>query len=59
MVFFNTDGAVENERKICEVIKKQLENKGLELAPRINTFGIGIASHYYSLLLLYILILFF
>ncbi|KAI3514473.1 hypothetical protein L1887_12901 [Cichorium endivia] len=52
MVFFITDGAVENERQICEVIRKQLENKGSEVAPRINTFGIGSYCNHYFLRML-------
>ncbi|KAI3772763.1 hypothetical protein L6452_03956 [Arctium lappa] len=48
MVFFVTDGAVENGREICEVIQKQLQNKGSDLSPRINTFGIGsICNHHF------------
>lgn len=48
MVFFITDGAVENDRQICEDIQKQLQNKGSELCPRINTFGIGsFVNHYF------------
>lgn len=41
MIFFLTDGAVEDERQICEVMTKQLKNQGSELCPRIYTFGIG------------------
>ncbi|KAJ0798038.1 putative von Willebrand factor, type A, von Willebrand factor A-like domain superfamily [Helianthus annuus] len=48
MVFFITDGAVEYERHICEDIHIQLQNKGSELCPRINTFGIGsFCNHYF------------
>ncbi|CAH1432069.1 unnamed protein product [Lactuca virosa] len=52
MVFFITDGSVENERQICEVLKKQLQNKESELAPRINTFGIGSYCNHYFLRML-------
>ncbi|KAJ9538610.1 hypothetical protein OSB04_031343 [Centaurea solstitialis] len=40
--FFITDGAVENEREICEVMIKRLRNQGsgTDLCPRIYTFGI-------------------
>ncbi|XP_076920406.1 uncharacterized protein LOC143581525 isoform X2 [Bidens hawaiensis] len=41
MVFFITDGSVENEKQICEDIQRRLQKKGSELSPRINTFGIG------------------
>lgn len=41
VIFFVTDGAVENERQICEVMIKQLRNQGSDLCPRIYTFGIG------------------
>lgn len=48
MVFFVTDGAVENERQICEVMQKKLQNKESELCPRINTFGIGNVLVFYK-----------
>ncbi|KVH94016.1 von Willebrand factor, type A [Cynara cardunculus var. scolymus] len=41
IIFFITDGAVENERQICEAMIKQLRNQGSDLCPRIYTFGIG------------------
>ena len=41
MVYFITDGAVEDERRICDTIRNQFQNKGQEVCPRINTFGIG------------------
>ena len=41
IIFFITDGAVENEREICEVMIKRLRNQGSDLCPRIYTFGIG------------------
>lgn len=41
MIFFLTDGAVENERQICEVMIKQLKNQGSGICPRVYTFGIG------------------
>ncbi|KAL8208464.1 hypothetical protein R6Q57_007876 [Mikania cordata] len=52
MVFFITDGAVENERQICEVMQKQLKNKGSEQFPRIHTFGIGSFCNHYFLRML-------
>ncbi|KAJ0676729.1 putative von Willebrand factor, type A, von Willebrand factor A-like domain superfamily [Helianthus annuus] len=52
MIFFITDGAVENERQICEVMMKQLKNQGSELCPRIYTFGIGSFCNHYFLRML-------
>lgn len=40
MIFLITDGAVEDERNICDQMKKRLKNSG-SLCPRIHTFGIG------------------
>lgn len=40
IVFLLTDGAVENERHICDVMKSHLKSKG-SICPRIYTFGIG------------------
>ena len=40
MIFLVTDGAVEDERNICDWMKKRLTNGG-SLFPRIHTFGIG------------------
>ncbi|KAA3477105.1 Inter-alpha-trypsin inhibitor heavy chain-related isoform 1 [Gossypium australe] len=40
MVFLVTDGAVEDERKICEWMDKRMKNGG-PLCPRIHTLGIG------------------
>ncbi|KAE8654634.1 hypothetical protein F3Y22_tig00117048pilonHSYRG01214 [Hibiscus syriacus] len=40
MIFLITDGAVEDERNICDQMKKRSTNKG-SLSPRIHTFGIG------------------
>ncbi|XP_071689053.1 uncharacterized protein [Rutidosis leptorrhynchoides] len=52
MVFFVTDGAVEDDRQICEVVQKQSKVKGSELCPRINTFGIGsFCNHYFMRML--------
>lgn len=41
IIFFITDGAIEDERQICEVMRKQLRSQGSEVCPRICTFGIG------------------
>nr|GMC71066.1 inter alpha-trypsin inhibitor, heavy chain 4-like isoform X3 [Ipomoea batatas] len=40
LLFLITDGTVEDEREICEVIRCQLTKGGLN-SPRICTFGIG------------------
>lgn len=40
IIFLVTDGAVEDERHICDVMKKRLTEAG-SIAPRICTFGIG------------------
>ncbi|KAL8215481.1 hypothetical protein R6Q57_022318 [Mikania cordata] len=52
MIFFITDGAVENERQICEVMIKQLKNQGSYMCPRIYTFGIGSFCNHYFLRML-------
>lgn len=39
-IFLITDGAVENEKDICDVMKSCLAN-GEPNCPRICTFGIG------------------
>ncbi|XVE53965.1 hypothetical protein DITRI_Ditri03aG0044600 [Diplodiscus trichospermus] len=47
MIFLVTDGAVEDERNICDWMKKRLTNGG-SLCPRIHTFGIGsFCNHYF------------
>lgn len=41
IIFLVTDGAVEDERQICEFVKSHLtENR--KMCPRLYTFGIGI-----------------
>lgn len=40
IIFLVTDGAVEDERHICDVMKSRLTNGG-SICPRIYTFGIG------------------
>ena len=40
MIFFVTDGSVEDERHICNVMKKRLASSG-SVPPRIHTFGLG------------------
>uniref|UniRef100_M4DJ47 VWFA domain-containing protein n=1 Tax=Brassica campestris TaxID=3711 RepID=M4DJ47_BRACM len=39
MIFFVTDGSVEDERHICNVMKKRLASGG-SVSPRIHTFGL-------------------
>ncbi|KAI3711511.1 hypothetical protein L1987_70049 [Smallanthus sonchifolius] len=52
IIFFITDGAVENERQICETMIKQLKNQGSDLCPRVYTFGIGSFCNHYFLRML-------
>lgn len=40
VIFLVTDGAVEDERHICDVMKSHLTGGG-SICPRICTFGIG------------------
>ncbi|GMJ07274.1 hypothetical protein like AT1G19110 [Hibiscus trionum] len=51
MVFLVTDGAVEDERKICEWMNKVVKN-GESLCPRIHTFGIGSFCNHHFLRML-------
>uniref|UniRef100_A0A5B6Z9T2 Putative inter-alpha-trypsin inhibitor heavy chain H3 isoform X1 n=1 Tax=Davidia involucrata TaxID=16924 RepID=A0A5B6Z9T2_DAVIN len=51
LIFLITDGAVEDERHICNVMKGHLMNRGL-ISPRINTFGIGSYCNHYFLQML-------
>ncbi|XVE70727.1 hypothetical protein DITRI_Ditri10aG0094000 [Diplodiscus trichospermus] len=51
MIFLVTDGAVEDERNICDWMKKCLTNGG-SLCPRIHTFGIGSFCNHYFLRML-------
>ncbi|MBA0731888.1 hypothetical protein Gogos_016010 [Gossypium gossypioides] len=51
MIFLITDGAVEDERNICDQMKKRLKNSG-SLCPRIHTFGIGSFCNHYFLRML-------
>lgn len=39
-IFLITDGAVEDEREICNIMKEYLTSGG-SICPRISTFGIG------------------
>ena len=40
IIFLVTDGAVEDERQICDVMKKHLGREDV-ISPRLYTFGIG------------------
>ncbi|CAI9100754.1 OLC1v1037922C1 [Oldenlandia corymbosa var. corymbosa] len=51
IVFLITDGAVEDERHICDVVKRSLTGKK-QICPRIYTFGIGTFCNHYFLRLL-------
>ncbi|KAI3952098.1 hypothetical protein MKW92_019433 [Papaver armeniacum] len=50
-IFLITDGSVENEKHICELIRNQVTTKGSRF-PRISTFGIGIHCNHYFLQML-------
>ncbi|CAL9063682.1 uncharacterized protein LOC103987694 [Musa acuminata AAA Group] len=50
-IFLITDGAVENERNICQTLKTHLENSG-SISPRISTFGVGSYCNHYFLKML-------
>ncbi|XP_071911244.1 uncharacterized protein [Coffea arabica] len=51
IIFLITDGAVEDERRICDVIKRRLMDKR-KMFPRIYTFGIGSFCNHYFLRML-------
>ncbi|KAF3439706.1 hypothetical protein FNV43_RR17984 [Rhamnella rubrinervis] len=51
IIFLVTDGAVEDERHICDVMKKHLTDRKQE-SPRIYTFGIGSFCNHYFLRML-------
>lgn len=51
IIFLVTDGAVEDERQICDVMKKRLANEDA-ISPRIYTFGIGSFCNHYFLRML-------
>ncbi|KAI3447228.1 hypothetical protein Pfo_003893 [Paulownia fortunei] len=45
IIFLITDGAVEDERHICDIVKSQLTNRK-NVSPRIYTLGIGMIFVY-------------
>ncbi|KAK9274868.1 hypothetical protein L1049_022122 [Liquidambar formosana] len=51
IIFLITDGAVEDERHICDVMKSCVTNRGSK-SPRIHTFGIGSFCNHYFLRML-------
>ncbi|XP_027067154.1 uncharacterized protein [Coffea arabica] len=51
IIFLITDGAVEDERRICDVMKHRLMDKR-KMFPRIYTFGIGSFCNHYFLRML-------
>ncbi|ESR66066.1 hypothetical protein CICLE_v10007546mg [Citrus x clementina] len=51
IIFLVTDGAVEDERQICDAMKSRLTNGG-SICPRIYTFGIGSYCNHYFLRML-------
>ncbi|CAK9179859.1 unnamed protein product [Ilex paraguariensis] len=51
LIFLVTDGAVEDERQICALMKGHLMSSGLN-CPRICTFGIGSYCNHYFLQML-------
>ncbi|KAI4380324.1 hypothetical protein MLD38_006528 [Melastoma candidum] len=51
MIFLVTDGSVEDERHICDVMKSRITSKGLT-SPRLFTFGIGTFCNHHFLQML-------
>ncbi|XP_041005433.1 uncharacterized protein LOC121250378 isoform X1 [Juglans microcarpa x Juglans regia] len=51
IIFLVTDGAVEDERHICDAMKNCLKD-GRPMCPRIYTFGIGLFCNHYFLRML-------
>ncbi|XP_068660894.1 uncharacterized protein [Aristolochia californica] len=50
-IFLITDGAVEEERNICHIVKTLVERKK-SISPRISTFGLGLNCNHYFLQML-------
>lgn len=40
LIFLVTDGSVDNEREICNLVKASLKSENT-ISPRLCTFGIG------------------
>ncbi|XP_055824533.1 uncharacterized protein LOC129893066 [Solanum dulcamara] len=51
IIFLVTDGAVEDERHICDVLKSHLIQNQM-ICPRLYTFGIGLFCNHYFLRML-------
>ncbi|KAI3933932.1 hypothetical protein MKX01_028258 [Papaver californicum] len=51
LIFLITDGSVENEKHICELVRNQVTTRGSRF-PRISTFGIGLHCNHYFLRML-------
>ncbi|KAJ9190418.1 hypothetical protein P3X46_001624 [Hevea brasiliensis] len=51
LIFLITDGAVEDERDICNFVKESLKSGG-SISPRLCTFGIGLYCNHYFLQML-------
>ncbi|KAF8388713.1 hypothetical protein HHK36_025393 [Tetracentron sinense] len=51
LIFLITDGSVEDERHICDVMRSHMTDRG-SICPRISTFGIGSYCNHYFLQLL-------
>ncbi|XVF27083.1 hypothetical protein REPUB_Repub14bG0076000 [Reevesia pubescens] len=51
LIFLITDGSVEDEKEICNVMKGYLTSGG-SVSPRIFTFGIGLYCNHYFLQML-------
>ncbi|XP_060187152.1 uncharacterized protein LOC132616626 [Lycium barbarum] len=54
IIFLVTDGAVEDERHICDVLKSHLMQNKM-MCPRLYTFGIGLFCNHYFLRMLAIM----
>ncbi|ESW07417.1 hypothetical protein PHAVU_010G128200 [Phaseolus vulgaris] len=52
LIFLVTDGAVEDEREICNFVKSYVSNGQSVPTPRICTFGIGLYCNHYFLQML-------
>ncbi|XP_022953610.1 uncharacterized protein LOC111456095 isoform X1 [Cucurbita moschata] len=51
LIFLITDGSVNNEREICNLVKASLKS-GKAITPRLCTFGIGTYCNHYFLQML-------
>ncbi|KAK7294465.1 hypothetical protein RJT34_17354 [Clitoria ternatea] len=52
LIFLVTDGAVEDEREICNFVKSYITSEQSVRTPRICTFGIGLYCNHYFLQML-------